>query len=270
MSASSPGPHLFSIALKDNEAVCRRRETFAASLLAQGALLALIIFFTTNVPVVPPSGGRSPDPQNTIVFFGTSGGGGTKGVLPASFGVIPRALRDLPIVPATVILPREMPKLSVEQSVMAPEVTMAPTGQIGDPHSQFSQWLSNGKGGPGGIGDKGCCDGVGDYTGPRGGDGPDGPYRAGSGGVSIPEPIYSPEPTFSEEARKAKFQGIVLLMLVVGKDGRTYHIHVRQSLGMGLDEQAIEAVKNWRFRPAILNGEPVASQLAVQVDFRLY
>ena len=61
-----------------------------------------------------------------------------------------------------------------------------------------------------------------------------------------------------------------MLMLVVGKDGHTYDIHVRQSLGMGLDEQAIAAVKNWRFRPAKLNGQPVDAQVAVEVSFRLY
>lgn len=86
----------------------------------------------------------------------------------------------------------------------------------------------------------------------------------------MPEVIYSPEPSFSEEARKAKFQGIVTLWVVVGKDGRPYNIRVGQSLGMGLDEQAIEAVRNWRFRPATFNGQPVATQIAVQVDFHLY
>ena len=86
----------------------------------------------------------------------------------------------------------------------------------------------------------------------------------------MPEAIYSPEPSFSDEARKAKFQGIVVLMLVVGKDGRPYNIRVRQSLGMGLDEKAIEAVTNWRFRPATVNGQPIATQIGVQVDFHLY
>ena len=62
----------------------------------------------------------------------------------------------------------------------------------------------------------------------------------------------------------------MLLLLVVGKDGRPYDIRVRQSLGMGLDEKAIEAVNCWRFRPATLNGQPVATQIAVQVDFHLY
>ena len=89
-------------------------------------------------------------------------------------------------------------------------------------------------------------------------------------GVSVPEVIFSPEPGFSDEARKAKQQGIVGLMLVVGKDGHTYDIHIRQSLGMGLDEKAIEAVGRWRFRPATFNGQPVATRIAVEVDFRLY
>jgi TonB family protein len=86
----------------------------------------------------------------------------------------------------------------------------------------------------------------------------------------MPEVIYSPEPSFSEEARKVKFQGIVMLMVVVGTDGRPYNIRVRQSLGMGLDEQAIAAVRNWRFRPATFRGQPIATQIAVQVDFHLY
>lgn len=89
-------------------------------------------------------------------------------------------------------------------------------------------------------------------------------------GVTAPEAIYSPEPTFSDEARKSKTQGTVLLMLVVGQDGRTYDIRVMQSMGMGLDEKAMEAVSHWRFRPATLSGKPVATRIEVQVDFHLY
>lgn len=86
----------------------------------------------------------------------------------------------------------------------------------------------------------------------------------------MPQVICNPEPSFSDEARKSKAQGIVLLLLVVGKDGHPYDIRVGQSLGMGLDEKAIEAVNRWRFRPGTLNGQPVATQIAVQVDFHLY
>jgi TonB family protein len=77
-------------------------------------------------------------------------------------------------------------------------------------------------------------------------------------------------PSFSQEARKAKAQGVVVLVLVVGKDGHPYHIRLGQSLGMGLDEKAIEAVSRWRFRPATLDGQPVSMQIAVQADFHLY
>ncbi len=86
----------------------------------------------------------------------------------------------------------------------------------------------------------------------------------------MPQVIYSPEPNFSDEARKSKTQGVVLLMVVVGADGTPNHIRVQQSLGMGLDEKAIEAVSRWRFRPATFNGQPVATQIAVEVNFRLY
>jgi TonB family protein len=171
-----------------------------------------------------------------------------------------------------VIVPNQTHPLTVPPSVvMAPDVKFPQNGQIGDPNSPFSQWLSNGKGGPdGGMGDHGCCGGDGNSMGPYVGNGAPGPRPAGKAVVGIPVAIYSPEPSFSDEARKKNVQGIVTLMLVVGKDGRPYDIHVRQSLGMGLDEQAIEAVKTWRFRPATLDGKPVDTQIAVEVNFRLY
>ena len=82
--------------------------------------------------------------------------------------------------------------------------------------------------------------------------------------------VYGPEPSFSDEARKSKTQGSVVLLLVVGADRRTYDISVQRSLGMGLDEKAIDAVRTWRFHPATLNGQPVAAQIAVEVNFHLY
>ena len=82
--------------------------------------------------------------------------------------------------------------------------------------------------------------------------------------------IYAPEPEFSEEARKAKYQGVCTLGLIVGTDGRPSNIRVLSSLGMGLDEKAIEAVKNWKFEPAMKDGHPVRVEIAVEVDFHLY
>jgi protein TonB len=86
----------------------------------------------------------------------------------------------------------------------------------------------------------------------------------------LPRPIYSPDPEFSEEARKAKYQGTCTLMIVVSPDGRPINIRVVSSLGMGLDEKAIEAVKTWRFEPGQKNGHAVPFEMAVEVDFHLY
>jgi TonB family protein len=88
--------------------------------------------------------------------------------------------------------------------------------------------------------------------------------------VSAPRAVYAPDPEYSEEARKAKYQGTVVLWVEVGPDGRPRQIRVQRTLGMGLDEKAMEAVKTWKFEPARLNGQPVAVQINVEVNFRLY
>ncbi|HWP84234.1 MAG TPA: energy transducer TonB, partial [Terriglobia bacterium] len=95
-----------------------------------------------------------------------------------------------------------------------------------------------------------------------------GVFRVG-GGVSAPQLIYKVEPEYSEQARKSKYQGTVVLNLVVQKDGTVRDIRVVTSLGMGLDEKAIEAVRQWRFRPGEKNGVPVDVSAVVEVIFRL-
>jgi periplasmic protein TonB len=274
MTAASRGPNLFSIFSENNDLLYRpRREPFLFSVLGQAAILVIITYFTSCIVVHPPDGIHplSNFGDRFLIFAGhNGGGGGGLDALPASHGNLPRASLATPIAPPAVILAKEIPKLPAEPAVVvAPEIQFPQGGQLGDPASEISRWLSNGSGGPGGIG-RGCCGGVGPSHGPGVGPGPSGIYPAGRMGVTVPEAIYSPEPSFSEEARKAKAQGIVLLLLVVGKDGHPYNIRLGQSLGMGLDEKAIEAVSRWRFRPATLNGEPVATQIAVQVDFHLY
>jgi TonB family protein len=88
--------------------------------------------------------------------------------------------------------------------------------------------------------------------------------------VSAPRALYAPDPEYSEEARKAKYQGTVVLWLIVGPDGRPRDIRVSRSVGMGLDEKAIDAVRTWKFEPARKDGQPVAVQINVEVSFRLY
>jgi TonB family protein len=90
------------------------------------------------------------------------------------------------------------------------------------------------------------------------------------GGVSAPKELYAPEPEYSEEARKAKYQGTCVLYVIVGADGRPRDLRVARSLGLGLDEKAIDAVKTWKFEPAMKDGKPVAVAISVEVEFRLY
>lgn len=104
----------------------------------------------------------------------------------------------------------------------------------------------------------------------------EGPKTLGSGvsrmgkGISPPRPIYMPDPEFSEGARAAKFQGAVVLSLLVNKEGGATNIRISQPLGYGLDVKAVEAVRNWKFDPAEKDGQPVAVPIAVEVNFHLY
>ncbi|HLV88839.1 MAG TPA: energy transducer TonB [Candidatus Sulfotelmatobacter sp.] len=270
---ATPGP-LFSMFSRPPDRFGRPRgEAFLLSIGLQAVVVALLTYFTCciigSTPALPPR--HLPFSDLPLIFSG-SGGGGGGGLdpLPAGHGNPPRASLENQLAPPSVIVVKEMPRLPMEPTiVMDSGIHLPEGGQIGDPMSNFSQILSNGPGGPGGIG-TGCCDGIGPSKGPHFGPGPASIYAPGKMGVTVPVAIYSPEPEFSDEARKVKHQGTVLLLLVVGKDGHPYNIHVGQSLGMGLDEKAIEAVSHWRFRPATYKGQAVATQIAVEVDFHLY
>ncbi len=99
--------------------------------------------------------------------------------------------------------------------------------------------------------------------------GPGTAFKIGKG-VTPPRVIHQTEPEFSEQARAAGYQGTCVLSLIVGSDGKPRDIKVIASIGMGLDEKAVEAVRGWRFDPARKDGEPVAVQIFVEVDFHLY
>jgi TonB family protein len=94
-------------------------------------------------------------------------------------------------------------------------------------------------------------------------------YRVGNG-VKAPKAVFQPDPAYSEAARAAKFQGTVVLSAVVGADGAVRAVRIQRPIGMGLDEQAVAVVKTWRFEPALRDGVPVAVQINVEVNFRLY
>lgn len=88
--------------------------------------------------------------------------------------------------------------------------------------------------------------------------------------ASFPMPIYSPDPDYSDDARRAKYQGDVTLKLLLDKKGTVSRITIIRGLGLGLDEKSVERVKTWRFKPALLNGEPVFVEISTEVSFRLY
>jgi TonB family protein len=95
-----------------------------------------------------------------------------------------------------------------------------------------------------------------------------GAYRVG-GGVSAPKLLYKVEPEYSEEARAAKYQGTVVLYVEIGPDGYAHNPAVLQSLGLGLDQKALDAVNQWKFQPGTKDGAPVTVQASIEVNFRL-
>lgn len=218
-----------------------------------------------DIPPLPPS--------KTQV--GGGGGGGDRDKLQASKGKLPKFAMEQ-ITPPMQVVRNQNPKLAVEPTVVVPPtIKMASNNMpnLGDPMTNIAGPPSNGIGSGGGIG-SGSGGGVGSGEGPGVGPGHGGGIGGGvfrvGGGVSAPRALYDPEPEYSEEARKAKYQGTCVLLLVVGPDGRPRDIHVARSLGLGLDEKAIEAVNQWKFEPAMKDGKPVAVQINVEVDFRLY
>jgi protein TonB len=206
---------------------------------------------------------------------GGGGGGGDHDVLKASAGRPPKFSMQPQITPPAAVIRNPNPKLAVDPTLMVPpdiKIAMNTMPNLGDPKSS-AIIPSNGTGGGSGIGE-GYGGGIGPGTG-RGlgpGDGMGtggGAFRVGKG-VSSPRVIYQTYPEFSEEARKAKFQGTCVLGLIVDASGRPTNIHVVSSLGMGLDEKAIESVKNWKFEPGQRDGHPVPTMINVEVDFHLY
>jgi len=251
--------------------------SFALHILVVAGIFAATHFLVSHSPEIKNTVISLVDPADIPLpaspdKVSGGGGGGDASKLDASKGHPPKL--DLNQITPPTVINKVDPKLAVEQSIAVPPQIRMQTSQInvGD---QLSKALlaSNGVGVGSGIG-TGANGGIGSGNGRGLGPGSQAGVGGGifhvGGGVSAPVATYSPDPEYSEEARKAKYQGTVLLSLIVDADGRPRDLQVAQSLGMGLDEKAIEAVRTWKFDPAKKDGHPVPVRISVEVAFRLY
>jgi protein TonB len=217
------------------------------------------------LPKLPPGNKRA----------GGGGGGGSHEVLPASKGRLPKF--DWTQITPPKEKPPDNPRMAATPTVLGPPDLKLPSPNMpnwGDPLSRVVN-DSSGPGSGNGIGSgsgTGVGSGNGAGVGPGNEWGTGGGYpSAGSNGYGLPSCLYCPNPAFTDDAVKAKHQGTVLLSAVITAEGRAIDIHVAQGLGMGLDESAIKAVANWKFKPAIgPNGKPSAVRMIIEVAFRLY
>ncbi len=221
------------------------------------------IYFMSRVRLVAPRLGPS----------GGGGGGGLKAPKPPSKGRLPKP-SNKQLTPPTPRIRNPRPLLPVEPTVIVPQLAQLPAIDLpdyGDPLG-IPGPPSPGPGSGGGIGTgtgTGVGPGEGAGVGPgKGGGIGGGVFRVG-GGVTPPTVLSRIEPVYSEEARKAKYQGVVVLSAIVRKDGSIEILKVVRSLGLGLDENAIRALKGWRFRPGMKGGKPVDVALNIEVNFSL-
>ncbi len=259
----------------------RQKRSWAMSLAVQSAAVLLLftaastkvvqqkLHLTTLVlPVDLPN-----DPKPTPRTMAGGGGGGDRSLLPASKGRLPKAaLRQF--VPPQAVVANLNAKMTMDPAILAPPDVNLPQVNMpnfGDPLGKIGP-ASNGTGSGGGIGSgKGGGVGAGEGGGVGAGNGGGfggGVYRVG-GGVSAPVLTYKVEPEYSEEARKAKYQGTVSLYVEVDPTGKASHVRVLHGLGLGLDEKAIEAVRKWVFKPGLKDGKPVTVAAMIEVNFRL-
>jgi len=212
-----------------------------------------IIALTTPPPMAPA--------KTTM-----GGGGGQRGPTPVTQGHLPK-FADVQITPPKAP-PLEQPKIQMPDATIEvqKDLKMANNNMpnIGLPNSPLiGNSMGNGNG-------SGLGSGSGSGLGPGSGGNYGGGLKRIGGGVSSPELIYKVDPEFSEEARKAKFMGIVLVNLIVDQNGQPQNVHVLRGVGMGLDEKVVEAVKQYRFKAAREAGKPVAVELNVEVNFQIF
>ena len=248
----------------------------AAGIIAVGMLVPTKVVKTANTDVAqihftlydPP-----PPPVMQVVKVRGGGGGGGAHQLEAPVkGTPPPVQPKMPMVrleEAKI----SRPKLSVEPNMQISLPQDTTIVKIGAPKSTQVALASQGSGSNSGFGigaGGGLGQGHGTGMGPGGTSGYGGGLMNVGGGVSAPRVIHSVEPQFTPEARQANYQGVVGIQLIVDSQGNPQNVMVVRHLGMGLDERAIEAVKQYKFSPAMYQGHPVSVQLIINVDFRLH
>ncbi|MDE3104049.1 MAG: TonB family protein [Acidobacteriota bacterium] len=259
------------IAVVDRMAVKRDPKSTAIAVVLHVLVILLIGWMlashismgTKTVTTLVPVDIKIP-PMAPVKSQSMGGGGGQRGPTPVTKGSPPK-FADTQIVPPKAP-PLQEPKIKIEPTVeVQKDIKMQSNlPNFGVPNSPLVG-MSMGNGSGTGLG-SGNGSGIGPGSGGNMGGGP----RRIGGGVSAPQVIYSVEPEFSEEARKAKFAGNVLVNLWVGTDGLPSHVHVIRGVGMGLDEKAVEAVRQYRFKPAMENGKPVLVELNIEVNFQIF
>jgi TonB family protein len=250
-----------------------------------GAILAIILFFGARkiIQEIKPAITTAIDVGDykfkapmKAQSAGGGGGGGSHDIVDPVKGKLPK-LDQHPQAPPMVPL-LDKPKLAVESAINVqkdlklPDNPMLPN--IGVTNSANVRLDSNGQGTGGGMGTGsggGLGSGNGNGYGPgSGGNAGGGVYRIG-GGISAPIPLVQPEAEFSDEARRAKYQGVCLVSLIVDAQGNPQNPRVVRPLGMGLDEKALEAVRKYKFKPALKDGRtPVPVMITIEINFRLY
>jgi periplasmic protein TonB len=273
---STPIPVPDRMAVKANPWAIGISSTFNLAILALLLFLGLrqVIKTVTQTNVTPIDVGEFKAPKD-LKMAGGGGGGGDQSIIQASKGKLPK-LDQKPIVPPQVQTfdkPKipVPPALDVQKNITLPDNPDMPNLGM---KAGVNVVLSNGTGSGSGIGSGsggGLGSGNGNGYGPGyGGNTGGGVYQIG-GGVSAPVPLNTVEAEFSDEARRAKYQGVCLISMIVDTNGMPQNPRVVRPLGMGLDEKALEAVRKYRFKPALKDGKtPVPVMITVEVNFRLY
>jgi TonB family protein len=234
-----------------------------------GAILLVLLIFVgravVNAVIKPKENVTTVDVPTKFIApkqdVQAGGGGGSPDKMDASKGRVPPRVEHTEM---TAKLDVPIPTIDVQKDIQIPDNPALPNfGMANSPNVKMGS-LGNGSGAGVGNGHGG---GYGDGTGGNIGGGL---YRVG-GGVSPPVALNSVEAEFSDEARRAKYQGVCLISLIVDAQGNPQNPRVVRALGMGLDEKALEAVRKYKFKPAMKDGKtPVPVMITVEVNFRLY